>query len=134
MGLRPAIHAHGVYVLPVLLFVAQLESPPRAVYEFGRKAVRAIAPGLGAWCQPQDFHLGDAFGLAQRLRPLKETCHAVMLRARAWEVCRGGGIPWERLQSELRVPFSSAEFLSSGGQVARVVPGARSDSRARSSF
>ena len=45
MGLHAALHTYNVYVLPVLFFVAQLESPPAALAELEQVAVRRVAKG-----------------------------------------------------------------------------------------
>ena len=111
MGLHPAIYTYNTYVLPVVLFVAQLEEPPGHVLALEQKAVRAIAPGPGNWCNPQDLHFGDALGLAHRLRPLQETCQASMLRMHRWEAHADEGTSWARLRTELNDNLSSTRFL-----------------------
>eukprot|EP00959_Pyramimonas_sp_CCMP1952_P468264 9492941-Pyramimonas_sp.AAC.1 len=59
LGLHLAMMTYNVFVLPVLLFVAQLEAPPQAVLEMEAAAVRKVAPGPGWWCTPADMQHGS---------------------------------------------------------------------------
>eukprot|EP00959_Pyramimonas_sp_CCMP1952_P275339 5755268-Pyramimonas_sp.AAC.1 len=52
IGPHPALQTYNVYVLPVLLYVAQLEQPPDEVAELDARATRRVAPRPGEWCSP----------------------------------------------------------------------------------
>ena len=84
-------------MLPALLFVAQLERPPRGVLKLEEEALRRVAPGPGAWCSLADLHHGPELGLSRRLRPMEITCTASMLRVHYWENRANGGIRWKRM-------------------------------------
>lgn len=102
MGLHAAIGTYNTYVLPVLLFVAQLEPPPTTVIQAEKAALRRIAPGPGNWCSPADLHHGHAYGLGAEMRPLAVSCRAAMLRTHAWESHCDGGVRWRRMAAELK--------------------------------
>ena len=106
MGLNKAISTYNTYVLPVLLFVAQLESPPQWVLNMEKEAVRRVAPGPGAWCSNSDLHHGRALGLDAQMRPMLISAQAAMLRVHAWE-----GLPWTRLARQLADARSRTDHL-----------------------
>ena len=113
MGLHAALQTYNTFVLSVLLFVAQLESPPESFTALEAKAVRRIAPGPGEWCSPRDLHHGDDLGLSGHLRPLLASCRASMLRVHAWEgkPWRPDGIAWGRLCRDLVSARQATTFL-----------------------
>jgi hypothetical protein len=102
MGLHPAMETYGIYVASVLTFVAQLQRPPDDLHNLESTAVRRIAPGPGNWCSVNDLKFGTFLGLHASLRPLHETCEAVMMRTFHWEAHSQGGIPWRHLHSQLQ--------------------------------
>ena len=96
LGLHDAMSTYGTYVLPVLLFVAQLKSPPPAVLALEEVALRRIAPGPGFWCSRLDLHHGPELGLGRRLRPWKSLVRRrcsvrIMGKADPTGSCRGVG-------------------------------------------
>ena len=102
MGLHKAIETYNIFVLPVLLFIAQLEVPPDSVIQMEKAAVRKVAPGPGEWCSVADMHHARELGQGVQLRPLQVTCCAVRLRTHAWEGGEGAGVPWGRLARDVR--------------------------------
>ena len=112
LGLHLAMMTYNVFVLPVLLFVAQLEAPPQAVLEMEAAAVRKVAPGPGWWCTPADMQHGSELGLSARMRHLRASCQAAMLRTHAWEARSTGGIPWNQLSRQLTEARARADHLT----------------------
>ena len=55
LGLHAALNTYNMYALPVLLFVAQLESSPPEILRLEEVAVRRVAPGPGLWCSHADL-------------------------------------------------------------------------------
>ena len=102
LGLCQAVATYNTYVLPILLYVAQLEAPPAEVLAAEAVAIRRIAPGPGAWCSAADLHHGSDLGLAASVRPMRISCLAAMLRMHTWEAHLTGDLPWARLETELR--------------------------------
>ncbi|CAK0838271.1 unnamed protein product [Prorocentrum cordatum] len=101
LGLNMALVAYNAYVLPTILFIAQLEAPPQEVIDRERVAVRRVAPGPGFWRSSADLRHGLDIGLAAHLRPLEISCRASMLRMHAWESRQDGGIDWKGMAAEL---------------------------------
>ena len=54
-GLLYTLTAYAVYVLPVLTYVAQLDSPPENWEQMEIEAVRRLIPGPAEWCLPEDL-------------------------------------------------------------------------------
>eukprot|EP00959_Pyramimonas_sp_CCMP1952_P237356 4960706-Pyramimonas_sp.AAC.1 len=101
LGVHLAMTTYNVFVLPVLLFVAQLERPPQSVLVAAAAAVRKVAPGPGWWCAPADMHHATELGLSTKIRHLLVSCQAAMLRTHAWEASASGGISWRGMAREL---------------------------------
>ena len=55
LGLQGAAVVYNVFVLPVLLFVAQLENPPAALFKAEQWGLRRAAPGPFRWIIPLDL-------------------------------------------------------------------------------
>ena len=107
LGLHSAITIYNMYILPVLLYVAQVEVPPPEVLEAEAWAVRRLAPGPGGWCDPEDLHNGRQLGLTAELRPLEDSCRAALLRLRDQEH-RRYGLDWSSLRAELSAASARA--------------------------
>ena len=53
-------HLQHFFLLPTLLFIAQLEHPPKATLLAETRAQKSIAAGPKDWCRMQDLqHLKD---------------------------------------------------------------------------
>lgn len=111
LGLEMAMTTYNIYVASVLMFVAQLETPPHWIADLEAEAVRRVAPGPGAWCSAADLHHGDAHGLGVRLRPLEISCVAARLRVHAWEDASHGRVPWRRLAAAFRDTRRRTDYL-----------------------
>ncbi|CAK0875641.1 unnamed protein product [Prorocentrum cordatum] len=100
LGLHAAISIYNTFVLSVLLFVGQVETPPDFVLRLEARAVRRIAHGPGNWCSPRDLHHARDLGQSINLRLLAVPCKAAMLRLREQEAT-GAGIRWRHLERAL---------------------------------
>ena len=83
LGLQLSTLAYGVYVFPILSYLAQFLAPDEQALRAEEKALRLMAPGPFDWCEKRDFqflkeHLGQArsfpdlqcMGLSARCRML----------------------------------------------------------------
>lgn len=104
LGLQYAARVWNSYVLPVLLFVAQLEPPPPpAAVQAQTARLRREGHGPGNWCSQEDLHhLRSAFGFSAEFRDLRVDALAARARMARWEDHTRGGIRAERRWEALR--------------------------------
>ena len=80
LGLHLSTLAYGIYILPVLSFVAQLSNPPDKAWEIERKALSLMVPGGYKWILPEDlFRLKANFGQAASFPSLKMLVQAALV-------------------------------------------------------
>ena len=117
MGLHGASVIYNIWVLPVLLFVAQLEQPPETVRRAEQWGLRRVAPGPGKWVEPNDlWRLRSAYGLPFRFRCLSWTALAAQGRVSFTEAHATGGLRISSRRSHLRAVLRLSEHL---GRMAR---------------
>jgi hypothetical protein len=89
LGLFWATQAWNVYIVPTLLFVAQLERPPEDIDKILHSMLRKAAYGPGNWFRPPDvMHLRRAFGFAAAAA----AAEATQYRTASLEACWTGGL------------------------------------------
>ena len=112
IGLFYATQVWNTFVLPVLLFVAQLERVPEVVLQTERCLLRRAAPGPGSWCQAEDlWRLRKAFHLPGEFRQLSATAIASHLRVLHFENRQAGGLRIQHRARVLEGLLSSSEYL-----------------------
>ena len=93
LGLHGAALVYNCMILPVLLFIAQLEQPPAFALDAEVWALRRIAPGPYRWALPEDlWRLRTAFGFSFRFRRLEWAAMAAKARVFACEAHLSGGL------------------------------------------
>jgi hypothetical protein len=112
MGLQLAVAAYNTYVLPTLLYVAQLRKPPAEVLAEEARALSRVLPGPGGWITQQEaFTLAGARGARQSLHSLEDCTKAAQLRVYHWEARRQGGLRAAQRWHTLREAISGTAFL-----------------------
>jgi hypothetical protein len=106
MGLQLSIAAYNTYVLPTLLYLAQLRTPPETVLAEERRALSRVLPGPGGWLtQAEAFTLAEARGARRSLHSLQDCAQAAKLRVHHWEAASHGGLHrasrWQRLREAI---------------------------------
>ena len=98
LGLFLSMRIYNTFILPTLLFIAQLEHPPDTTIQAENKAHKSLAAGPKGWCRMLDLqHLKD-IGAPIEARSLERNAAAAMLRTAFWENSLEGGIPWAAMQ------------------------------------
>ena len=102
LGLHLSTLAYGIYILPVLSFVAQLSNPPDKAWEIERKALSLMVPGGYKWILPEDlFRLKANFGQAASFPSLKMLVQAAQKRVQVFENSCFGGLRLEEKSREM---------------------------------
>lgn len=91
-GLRLTIAAYRVYVLSVLLFVAQLERVPNSALEAENRALLQLAPGPSGWITPDSLRLLREYGMVNEFASLSACATAAAARTHRFEDIQGGGL------------------------------------------
>ena len=116
LGLHLTIRIYNTFILPTLLFVAQLSHPPALTLQAESKAASKLAPGPRAWCTMEDLQHFTDYGAAQEIHSLHIRAAATMLRTAWWENHAHGGIPWKRMSEELRHHMQHSDHLGRQGR------------------
>ncbi|CAK0869911.1 unnamed protein product, partial [Prorocentrum cordatum] len=101
-GLLYTLTAYAVYVLPVLAYVAQLDSPPDNWKEIEVEAFRRLLPGPAEWCQPEDLQCLRHLGFPKELPDLRAVATAAQCRVAHLEAPSQGGLRATARAGELR--------------------------------
>ena len=80
LGLYMTTFAYRVYIQPVLMFVAQLCSPPEELKPLFPWALRRLAPGPGNWILDKDLINLRSYGMRQEFADPQVLCMAAKLR------------------------------------------------------
>ena len=89
MGTYLSIKVYNTFILPTLLFIAQLEHPPQRTIQAEMRMASRIAPGRGKWCTTSTLpHLRD-IGAPTEVRDLQRNAAAAMARVAQWEGSNG---------------------------------------------
>ena len=93
IGAHLSLRIYNTFILPVLLFVAQLLPPSEEILKEERKTPGEILAGRRGWCKLEDLtHLSNLSAPAG-LRYITRNTRAAMSRMAMWENSREGGIP-----------------------------------------
>ena len=93
VGLQGAAILYNTILLSVLLFVGQVEHPPKDAFDMELWALRRVAPGPYRWALATDlWRLRTAFGLPFRFRSLEWSCRAAQMRVYWQEAGTSGGL------------------------------------------
>jgi len=80
-GLNMAMAAYNIYVLPTLLFIAQLEGVPREFARWEAKALGAMSKGPRGWSDTEMFKsLKEWFGMPMNAKNLDQIANASKVR------------------------------------------------------
>lgn len=107
--------AYSVFVLSVLLFVCQLDSPPPEWEQAEAKAMRALAPGPGNWCTPEDLHNLTAMGFTKGFPRLHMLATAIKFRVASNEAAARGGLFIADKAAELLWYRTNGNFMLRAG-------------------
>ena len=114
-GLALTSLAYSVYILPVVLFVAQLDAPPPHWPSVERAALRNLLPGPAAWFTPAVVrglpHLGFSKGFAD----LTLLYRAVQFRVATMEASASGGLRIGARARQLDLAIQDSPLLLRGG-------------------
>ena len=103
--------AYSIYILPVLTFLAQLDSPPAEVYEAEKSAIAKLLPGPFDWCTVDDaFHLSTNFGQHRAFPSLRFITEAAQRRVIQYENREHGGLGVRAKAAELRKAIRESNF------------------------
>ena len=112
LGLYFATMVWNVFVLPILLFVAQLESPPPAIHEHISKWLRRAGHGPGNWCSKEDLlHLRRGLGFRSEFKDVTVIAKAAMFRTTCWEDRSSGGLAATARSARLKATYSNTRFF-----------------------
>ena len=76
-----AMAAYNIYVLPTLLFVAQLEGVPKDFMKWETKAFGALSKGPRGWNDPEMFKsLREWYGMPINAKSLEQVANASKIR------------------------------------------------------
>ncbi len=112
MGLQFATVAYGVYILPILSYVAQLEAPPEHAFELEKKVLSIMVPGPYRWILDSDlFQIGEAYGQQRSFPSLRSMAEAAQFRTLHFENAKRGGLHVRSRQMESRRWCRESPFL-----------------------
>jgi hypothetical protein len=114
-GLHLTTVAYAVYILPVVLFVAQLDAPPEAWAATEATALRRLLPGPGCWVQPADVRGLKNSGMPKGIPDLAHIITATQFRVASREAAATGGLKVGIRASLLRQWLSTSEQVSRCG-------------------
>ena len=122
-GLRLTVVAYRVYILSVLLFVAQLERVPEAALQAESRALLRLTPGPTDWMTAGPLKALTDFGMNFEFASLSACATAAAARAFKFENYVNGGLRARERRQQL-----SNRFFHSDGLALSMVPWARSGS------
>ena len=102
MGAHLPLRVNNAFILPTILFVAQLQQPPQQAYAAEQKAPGKIVAGRGGWCKAKDLTHLHNIGAPTEMRDLHNNAKAAMIRTVFWENSTEGGINWKRMAQDLQ--------------------------------
>ena len=113
LGLQGTALVYNTMVLPVLLFIAQLENPPAHVLAAEEWGLRRVAPGPYGWIFPLDlWRLRAGFGLSFHFRSLSCVAQASQAaRVATLEAESSEGLHITRRQCDLTEACSTSSHL-----------------------
>ena len=103
-GLALSTMAYNVYILPVLLFVAQLDAPPTTWKQAEAKVLRKLLPGPAHWFKPGALRSISSLGFPKDFPDLMELTKAVQYRVATTEASATGGLD---IMDRARTPHNS---------------------------
>ena len=113
LGLHGAAVIYNVFVLPVLLFVAQLEAPPPAALAAEDWGLRRVAAGPFRWILPSDlWRLRSGYGMCFRMRSLQWVATASHARVCWSEASATGGLQISRRAASLERVFAATDYVA----------------------
>jgi hypothetical protein len=112
-GLHLTTLAYAVYILPVVLFVAQLDAPPENWGDFETKALRKLLPGPGHWFRTADVRHLQQLGMPKSFPDLACITTAAQFRVHCQEAAATGGLQIRSRAATMR------RWLATSPQVAR---------------
>jgi hypothetical protein len=112
LGLQGAAVYFNVFVMPVLLFVAQLEEPPPKVLAAIHRVLVKASPGAAKWCTEADLHNMQAeYGARFSFRSLAATAVAAKIRVGCWEARADGGLRASEADKSLQATLLRSEYV-----------------------
>ena len=112
LGLFYSASVWNTFIIPIMGFVAQLESPPSNIQDRIAKMLRRAARGPGNWCQADDvLHLKRAFGFQTEYKDIRIIAMASMFRTAHLEDRWSGGLRPEAKSDALRESFRNTAFF-----------------------
>ena len=112
MGLHGAAVVYNTFALPLLTFVAQLESPMQEALDAEVWALRRCAPGPFRWIILLDlWRLRSSYGLPFRFRSLAWTATASQARVCHVEAQATGGLRASRRLADLEAWLRQSEHV-----------------------
>jgi hypothetical protein len=116
IGLHLAIRIYNIFILPTLLFVAQLTHPTQEAFQNESKAQAKLAPGPRAWCRMQELHHLKDLHATVEARALDTNAKATMLRTAIWENHTQGGLQLEQRTKEMEKALQKSTHLGRAGK------------------
>ena len=101
IGLHLSIRIYNIFILPTLLFVAQLTHPTQEAFQNESKAQAKLAPGPRVWCKMQELHHLKDLHATVEARALDTNAKATMLRTAIWENHTQGGLQLAQMTKEM---------------------------------
>ena len=111
IGLHLSIRIYNIFILPTLLFVAQLTHPSQGALQTEQKAQAKMAPGPRVWCHMQELHHLKDLHATVETRDLGTNAKATMLRTAIWENHTQGGLQITRMTKELEKALHNTEHV-----------------------
>ena len=112
MGTHLAIRVYNMFILPALLFVAQLQTPTDEAFRAEKKVAAKIATGRASWCKTTGLAHMKNPGAPVELRDLKINAEAAMARTAMWENTTNGGIRWKTLTREFQQAQNEMKYIA----------------------
>jgi len=105
-----SIRVYNIYILPVLLFVAQLEELPKDFDNLEKKACSLLFKGPTAWIAPHVLRsIRRSLGFAAEIKCARTASRAAKLRIYHIEAREGGGLDVEGKYSRLQAAKAASE-------------------------
>ena len=97
------MNIYNVYILPTLLFVAQLEEVPKRYEEWERTAFKWLSKGPKEWGDPRVFKaLKTNFKMPNEAKDLREVGLVAKARVCLMENAKAGGLRMEERRRALK--------------------------------
>ena len=114
-GLALTTIACSVYILPVSLFAAQLDSPPASWTQAGKTAIRRLLPGPANWCTMDALRSLSVFKFPKGLPDLHHLPKAIQFRVATTEATAKGGLDVNHRAFRLRNLVNAPMFPGRAG-------------------